>query len=113
MIGIRELRGDLAAHIRRAAAGETTVVSVGGRPAAVLAPLVATSTRASGIGAGTSGADVAEAGREGRTGPTYRSALEASGALLPPRRTDGKLPTGTVPTWGSVRLDRLLAEIRG
>jgi hypothetical protein len=48
-----------------------------------------------------------------RTSSAHRSSLEASGALLPPRRTDGKLPSGTVPTWGSVRLDRLLAEIRG
>jgi len=41
-----------------------------------------------------------------------RSALIASGALLPPRRTDGALPTRTVSVWGNVRLDRLLAEIR-
>jgi prevent-host-death family protein len=102
MIGIRELRGDLAAHIRRAAAGETTVVSVGGRPAAVLAPL-----------AQAPGPPNTGEMRDERTGPTHRSSLEASGAVLPPRRTDGKLPTGTVPTWGSVRLDRLLAEIRG
>jgi prevent-host-death family protein len=97
MIGIRELRGDLAAHIRRAAAGETTVVSVGGRPAAVLAPLAQALGEMSNM----------------RTSSAHRSSLEASGALLPPRRTDGKLPSGTVPTWGSVRLDRLLAEIRG
>jgi len=100
MIGVRELRGDLAAHIRRAAAGETTVVSVGGRPAAVLAPLTP-SARAPGEMSNM------------RTSSAHRSSLEASGALLPPRRTDGKLPAGTVPTWGSVRLDRLLAEIRG
>ncbi|MEI6403105.1 MAG: type II toxin-antitoxin system prevent-host-death family antitoxin [Actinomycetota bacterium] len=102
MIGIRELRGDLAAHIRRAAAGESTVVTVGGRPAAVLAPL------AQAPGAQTPG-DMSNM----RTSSAHRSSLEASGALLPPRRTDGKLPAGTVPTWGSVRLDRLLAEIRG
>ncbi len=100
MIGIRELRADLAAHIRRAAAGEATVVSVGGRPAAVLAPL-------------TPGAPTPSAMSNLRSNSAHRSSLEASGALLPPRRTDGKLPSGTVPTWGSVRLDRLLAEIRG
>ena len=105
MIGIRELRGDLAAHIRRAAAGETTVVSVGGRPAAVLAPLT---PAAPGPGTQTPG-EMSNL----RTSSAHRSSLEASGALLPPRRTDGKLPSGTVPTWGSVRLDRLLAEIRG
>jgi antitoxin (DNA-binding transcriptional repressor) of toxin-antitoxin stability system len=34
MIGIRQLRADLAAHVRRAAGGETTVISIGGSPAA-------------------------------------------------------------------------------
>jgi hypothetical protein len=43
----------------------------------------------------------------------HLSPLVASGAVLPPRRTDGKLPAGTVSVWGTVRLDRLLAEIRG
>ena len=100
MIGIRELRADLAAHIRRAAAGEATVVTVGGRPAAVLTPL-------------TPGAQPLVEMSNMRSSSAHRSSLEASGALLPPRRTDGKLPSGTVPTWGSVRLDRLLAEIRG
>ena len=41
MIGIRELRADLAAHVRRAAGGEPTVVSIGGRPAAAIVPLSA------------------------------------------------------------------------
>jgi antitoxin (DNA-binding transcriptional repressor) of toxin-antitoxin stability system len=107
MIGIRELRSDLAAHIRRAAAGETTVVSVGGRPAAVLAPL------AQALAPLTPGTQTPGEMSNMRTSSAHRSSLEASGALLPPRRTDGKLPSGTVPTWGSVRLDRLLAEIRG
>jgi prevent-host-death family protein len=117
MIGIRELRGDLAAHIRRAAAGETTVVTVGGRPAAVIAPLAqAPLAQAPGTpipGAPDPGALTPGAMSTMRTSSAHRSSLEASGALLPPRRTDGKLPSGTVPTWGSVRLDRLLAEIRG
>jgi prevent-host-death family protein len=122
MIGIRELRADLAAHIRRAAAGEATVVSVGGRPAAVLAPL-AQAPLAQAPGAPIPGAQAPGALAPGaltrgamstmRSSSAHRSSLEASGALLPPRRTDGKLPSGTVPTWGSVRLDRLLAEIRG
>lgn len=38
-IGIRELRADLATHVRRAAAGESIVVTVSGRPAALLGPL--------------------------------------------------------------------------
>jgi prevent-host-death family protein len=91
MIGIRELRADLAAHVRRAGAGEPTVITVDGRPSAVLGPL---SLR-------TQGNDITIA------------ALVASGGLLPPRRTDGTLPSRIVSVWGNVRLDRLLREIRG
>jgi prevent-host-death family protein len=43
-IGIRELRGELAAVVRRAAAGESVVVTVSGRPTAVIGPLVPTPT---------------------------------------------------------------------
>ncbi len=89
MIGIRELRTDLAAHVRRAAAGEPTVITISGRPAAVLSPLTA------------------------GDGERAIAALVAAGALMPPRRSDGALPTGTVAVWGNVRLDRLLREIRG
>lgn len=95
MIGIRDLRADLAAHVRRAAAGEPTVVAVAGRPAAALVPLAALSAAHDSEPA------------------SLRPALEASGALVPPRRTDGRLPDRTVPVWGNVRLDRLLREIRG
>lgn len=91
-IGIRELRADLAARVRRAANGEPTIVSVGGRPAAALVPLAMSD-------AGSAGA--------------HLSSLVASGGLIPARRTDGRLPAGTVPVWGNVRLDRLLREVRG
>ena len=36
---MRELRADLAAHVRRAAAGESIVVTQSGRPVAVLGPV--------------------------------------------------------------------------
>lgn len=39
MIGIRELRADLAALVRRAGNGQQVVVSVGGRPVARLGPV--------------------------------------------------------------------------
>ena len=39
MIGIRELRADLAAAVRRAGAGQRVVVSVGGRAVAQLGPV--------------------------------------------------------------------------
>ena len=38
-VGIRELRTDVAAVVRRAAAGERVVVTVDGRPVAQLGPL--------------------------------------------------------------------------
>ena len=38
-IGVRELRSDLAAFVRRAEGGESVVVTVSGRPAAVLGPV--------------------------------------------------------------------------
>ncbi|MBI5087930.1 MAG: type II toxin-antitoxin system prevent-host-death family antitoxin [Actinobacteria bacterium] len=91
-IGIRELRADLAAHVRRAANGEPTVVSVAGHPAAVLGPIAMSD--------------------EGRSA-AHLSSLFASGGLTPPRRTDGRLPERTVGVWGNVRVDRLLREIRG
>lgn len=98
MIGVRELRTDLAARVRRAANGEPTIVTVNGRPAAVLAPL----------------ADRAHApGNDDVSADARRSSLVASGALVPPRRSDGRLPSRTVTVWGNVRLDRLLREVRG
>ena len=46
-------------------------------------------------------------------GDAHLSSLVASGALIPPRRPDGRVADGTVSTWANVRLDRLLREIRG
>ena len=91
-LGIRELRADLAARVRRAANGEPTIVSVGGRPTAALVPLAMSD--------------------EWRS-DTQLSSLIASGSVVPARRTDGRLPDETVAVWGTVRLDRLLREIRG
>lgn len=101
MIGIRELRTDLAARVRRAANGEPTIVTVNGRPAAVLAPLSDHAVHLPGTEDAPMSAEA------------HRSSLVASGALVPPRRSDGRIPTGTVTVWGNVRLDRLLREVRG
>ena len=92
MIGIRELRADLAAHVRRAAGGETTVISIAGTPAAALTPLAMS---------------------DEPSGDAHLSSLVASGAVIAPRRSDGRVADGTVTTWANVRLDRLLREIRG
>ena len=96
MIGIRQLRADLAAHVRRAQGGETTVISIGGAPAAALTPLAGH-----------------DAGRDGANAGAPLSSLIASGALIAPRRSDRQVADGTVSTWANVRLDRLLREIRG
>ena len=90
-LGIRELRADLAARIRRAAVGESTVITVNGRPAAQLGPIASA------------------AGTE----PHGLAALVASGAVIPSRRADRSVTDRTVAVWGTVRLDRLLREIRG
>ena len=64
-IGVRELRSDLAAQVRRAAAGHRIVVTVGGRAAASLGPL----------------------GPPDGGDPTL-DALVAAGLVVPPRRSD-------------------------
>jgi prevent-host-death family protein len=88
-IGTRELRADLATMIRRAAAGQRIVVTVGGRSSAVLGPV------------------------EDSGGVTSLDALVSAGLLLPPRRADSFRPVAPVPVWSGVRLDRALREVRG
>ena len=88
--GIRELRANAATAVRRAQAGEETVITVGGTAVARLAPL-----------AGSASA-------QGRS----IDDLIAQGLLVAPRR-NGVPNDATVPVWGTVRLDRLLREVRG
>lgn len=38
-LGVRELRSDLATHLRRAGSGDRVIVTVDGRPTAQLAPI--------------------------------------------------------------------------
>jgi prevent-host-death family protein len=84
---IRSLRAGLAAAVRRASAGERVVVTVGGVPTAVLAPI------------DEQAPDLAR--------------LVAAGAVVPPRRTTPWRPPAPVAVWAGVRLDRALAELRG
>ena len=91
-MGIRELRASAAAAVRRAEGGQRTVITVGGRPVAQLAPLT------------SHGAE--------RT----LDELVAQGLLIAPRRTERRNAASqpnTIQVWGSVRLDRLLREVRG
>lgn len=89
MIGIRELRADLAAHVRRAGAGQRVVVAVGGREVAQLGPL------------------------EPAHGQAVLADLFAAGAVLAPRRSDAARLLPPVPVWSGVRVDRALKELRG
>jgi antitoxin (DNA-binding transcriptional repressor) of toxin-antitoxin stability system len=89
MVGIRELRADLAAQVRRAGAGQRIVVSVDGRTIAQLGPV------------------------EPEQGQSVLADLLASGAVVAPRRTDPFRLAAPVPVWSGVRLDRALKELRG
>jgi prevent-host-death family protein len=87
-IGIRQMRADVAAVVRRAGGGEHIVVTVGGRPVAQLTPLGA--------------AD----------GQVRLADLVARGLVVAPRRTGSFTPPAAVSVWSGSRLDRLLREIR-
>jgi len=87
-IGTRELRANLAAALRQVGAGERLVITVDGRPVAQLGPVEASGS------------------------PTLTD-LAASGLVESPRRarpTDAPAPADTAV---DVRLDRVLAEVRG
>ena len=88
-VGARELRGDLATHLRRAASGHRFVVTAGGRPMAMLGPV------------------------EDTTGEVSIDALVAAGAVVPPRRRDPARLGIPVTVWSGVRLDRAFGEVRG
>lgn len=98
-VGIRELRNQVAAVVRRAAGGERIVVTVDGVPTAQLGPL--------------------EAGGADELG---LADLAAAGLVEPPRRPDRRAAGGegtggdgpeAVDPPVDVRLDRVLDELRG
>jgi prevent-host-death family protein len=88
-IGIRELRNQAAAAVRRAGAGDRIVITVDGRPVAQLGPIEPTS------------------------GTLTLDDLAARGLVVRARRPDRPKPTVTVPMWAGTRLDRLINEVRG
>lgn len=87
-VGVRQLRSDVAAYVRRAGSGENVIISVGGRPVAQMGPLEATD------------------------GLVRLSDLIARGAVLAPRRTGPLHLADAITVWSGSRLDRLLREIR-
>lgn len=86
-VGIRELRNDVAAIVRRAAAGERIVITVDGRPTAQLGPLAP-------------------------TGVPSLDDLVAAGTVEPPRR-QGATDPDPVDAPVDVRIDRVLDDLRG
>jgi len=87
-IGARELRATLAAVLRQAESGARVIVTVDGRPVAQLGPLAPTGV------------------------PTLAE-LAASGLVDPPRRADLPAAPPAIDAAVDVRLDRVLAEVRG
>jgi prevent-host-death family protein len=88
-IAARALRADLATQLRRAADGQRLVVTVGGRPTAMLGPI------------------------EDRTLEVTFDALVAAGALVPPRRHETPRLGAPVAVWSGIRLDRAFRDVRG
>ena len=87
MVGTRELRAHLTDALRRAAAGERTVVTSGGRPVAQVAPL-------------------------DEHAPALDQLL-AAGALIAPRRAGRFRAPSPVRIWSGTRIDQALRELRG
>ena len=85
--GIRDLRASLTDVVRRAEAGERTIVTARGRPVAQVAPL-------------------------DEAAPDIER-LIAAGGLIAPRRTGTWRAPHPVPIWSGVRIDRALRELRG
>jgi prevent-host-death family protein len=88
-IGIRQLRADVAAQVRRAGAGERVIVTVDGRPVAQLGPL------------------------EPEPGHRTLDDLAAQGLLVLARRDDRPEPEFAMPLWAGTRIDQLVREVRG
>ncbi|HYZ98826.1 MAG TPA: type II toxin-antitoxin system prevent-host-death family antitoxin [Acidimicrobiales bacterium] len=87
-IGVRELRNNVAAVLRRAAAGERVVVTVDGVPAAQVGPLEANAA-------------------------LTLDDLVAAGLVRPPSRRDRPPPPEAEDAPVDVRPDGVLDELRG
>lgn len=89
-IGMRELRGSLASSLRRAGSGERMVITVDGRPTAILGPL--------------------EPGGQATLDDLY-----AAGLALPPRSARRSDPSALSPSPlpVDIRLGDIVADIRG
>ena len=88
-LGVRDLRRELPAAIRRAGAGERIIITVDGAPVAQLGPL------------------------EPVDGELSLEDLAARGQLVLARRGDRPETTFVMPMWAGTRLDQLVREVRG
>ena len=88
-VGVRELRANVAALVRRASSGERIVVTSGGVPVAVLGPIV-----------------------PGDGGVTMED-LVAAGLVVPPGRSDRPEPPEAATLPIDTRSSRVLDELRG
>lgn len=87
-IGIRTLRNQVAAVVRRASSGERMVITVDGKPAAQIGPL-SPDTR----------------------GVTLWD-LAGAGLVEPPRRFDRPEEPDPLPVAADLRVDRLMDQVR-
>ena len=87
-IGVRELRRQVAAVVRRAAGGERIVITVDGRPMAQLGPLTP-------------------------AGAPQLADLAAAGLVEPPRAPGPAAPPEAEDLPVDVRLDRVIEDLRG
>ena len=88
-LGVRDLRREVAAAVRRAGSGERIVITVDGRPVAQLGPL------------------------EPVDGQLTIEDLAARGQVVLARREDRPEPEFSMPLWAGTRLDQLVREVRG
>jgi prevent-host-death family protein len=90
-VGVRELRSNVAALLRRAGSGERVIVTVDGRPVAQLGPLTP----------------------DDANGGVTLWDLAGAGLIEPPRRHDHPPAPRPKPIPADVRTERLLDHVRG
>ncbi len=88
LVGVRELRNQVAAVVRRAASGERMVVTVDGKPVAQLGPIT-----------------------PDHHGVTLWD-LAGAGLVEPPRRVDRPVAPDPLPVAADLRVDRLMDQVR-
>jgi len=87
-VGVRDLRSELAMHLRRAEAGERLIITIDGRAVAQLGPVAANEA------------------------PSLQD-LIAAGLVEPPRRRDRPGPAPADTLAAGLTPDRVLRELRG